>query len=150
MTDNVSTKRRSEIMASVGQKDTRPEREVRSFLHKKGLRYRLHVKDLPGKPDIVFPRIKTVIMINGCFWHGHESKKCKLARIPKSNVVFWKAKIDGNRNRDIKNQKNLETRGWRVIIVWECQLSQEGLLEKLANDLLSAYKKDYFSGVPSI
>ncbi len=95
MTDVVSPKRRSEIMASVGQKDTGPEKTVRSFLHKKGLRYRLHVKDLPGKPDMVFPKLKTVVFVNGCFWHGHKDNECKLARIPKSNIDFWKTKIEG-------------------------------------------------------
>jgi len=135
MTDVVSTKRRSEIMASVGQKNTRPEKTVRSFLHRRGLRYRLHVKELPGKPDMVFPRLKTVVFINGCFWHGHEDEKCKLSRIPKSNIEFWKAKIEGNRARDQRNWQELRSLGWRVIVVWECQLRQKGFLEKLANDL---------------
>lgn len=140
MTDNVSSKRRSEIMASVGQKNTKPEKLVRSFLHKRGLRYRLHVKELPGKPDLVFPKIRTVIMVNGCFWHGHESKTCKLARLPKSNVDFWKTKIEGNRSRDNKNKEVLESKGWHVTVVWECQLSQKGFLENIANSLLCAYK----------
>lgn len=138
MTDVVSTKRRSEIMASVGQKNTRPEKTVRSFLHRRGLRYRLHVKELPGKPDMVFPRLKTVVFINGCFWHGHEDEKCKLSRIPKSNIEFWKAKIEGNRARDQRNCQELRSLGWRVIVVWECQLRQKGFLEKLANDLQCA------------
>lgn len=136
MTDTVTKKRRSEIMASVGQKDTKPEKIVRSFLHRKGMRYRLHVKDLPGKPDMVFPRLKTVLFINGCFWHGHEDNKCKLARIPKSNIEFWTNKIEGNRKRDKKNWKILETRGWRVVVVWECPLAQKDFLENIAHELL--------------
>ena len=136
MTDVVSPRRRSEIMALVGHKDTRPEKIVRSFLHKKGLRYRLHVKELPGKPDLVFPRYKTVVFINGCFWHGHKDKKCKLARMPKSNVKFWKSKIQKNQIRDQKNTEQLRSLNWRVIIVWECQLNQKGLLERLAKDIV--------------
>ncbi|MEW7985372.1 MAG: very short patch repair endonuclease [Candidatus Thiodiazotropha sp.] len=137
MTDTVTKKRRSEIMALVSQKNTKPELVVRSYLHKKGLRYRLHVKELPGKPDIVFRRLKTVLFINGCFWHGHRVGKCKLARIPKSNVDFWKTKIEGNRERDERNWRKLEEQGWRVIVVWECQLSEKGVLDKLAKDLLA-------------
>ena len=108
MTDTVSPKRRSEIMASVGQKNTKPEMVVRSYLHRKGLRYRLHVKDLPGNPDLVFPRFKTVLFVNGCFWHGHEDKNCKLARTPKSNIEFWTNKVLGNKERDNKNCARLE------------------------------------------
>lgn len=137
MTDTVTKERRSEIMASVSQKDTKPEIIVRSFLHRKGLRYRLHVKDLPGKPDMVFPRLKTVVFINGCFWHGHDDKGCKLARIPKSNIQFWVNKIKVNRERDKKNWNKLESLGWHVVLVWECQLTHEGFLESLANDLLN-------------
>lgn len=135
MTDTVTKKRRSEIMALVSQKNTKPELLVRSFLHKKGLRYRLHVKELPGKPDIVFRRLKTVVFVNGCFWHGHEDRKCKLARIPKSNVDFWKKKIEGNRERDERNWRTLKEQGWRVIVVWECQLSVKGFLDKLIVNL---------------
>ena len=138
MTDVVSKKRRSEIMASVGQKDTGPEKIVRSFLHRKGLRYRLHVKELPGKPDMVFPKYKAVIFINGCFWHGHEDEECKLARIPKSNTEFWETKIKRNRARDKINWQKLRSLGWHVFVVWECQLNQKGFLEMLVKDLLRA------------
>ncbi len=137
MTDTVTKKRRSEIMALVSQKNTKPELVVRSYLHKKGLRYRLHVKELAGKPDIVFRRLKTVVFVNGCFWHGHREKKCKLARIPKSNVDFWKAKIEGNRKRDEQNWRTLNEQGWRVIVVWECQLTKKGFFEKLVKDILN-------------
>ena len=135
MTDTVSPKRRSEIMASVGQKNTKPEMVVRSYLHRKGLRYRLHVKDLPGNPDLVFPRFNTVLFVNGCFWHGHEDKNCKLARTPKSNIEFWTNKVLGNKERDNKNCARLEKLGWRVIVVWECELTTTERLEKIYTGL---------------
>ncbi|MCA9469498.1 MAG: very short patch repair endonuclease [Nitrospinota bacterium] len=135
MTDTVTKERRSEIMSFVPQKDTRPEKKVRSFLFRKGLRYRLHVKELPGRPDVVFPGLNAAVFINGCFWHGHKDGECKLARIPKSNVTFWETKIKGNRERDIRNWKELKSRGWRVFVIWECNLTKKGLLEKLVIDL---------------
>lgn len=135
MTDIVSVERRSEIMASVHHKDTGPEKIVRSFLHGKGVRYRLHVKDLPGKPDLVSAKYGATIFINGCFWHGHEDEKCKLARIPKSNTEFWETKINKNRARDQRNWQELQSLGWKVIVVWECQLRENGFLEQLARDL---------------
>ncbi len=130
MVDNVTKKRRSEVMSLVKSKNTRPEVMVRRYLHKTGLRYRLHVKDLPGKPDLVFPKYKTVIFIHGCFWHGHPDANCKLARIPKSNVAFWKKKIQSNYKRDQKHKAGLMQRGWRVIEVWECQI-KEPILQAL-------------------
>jgi len=135
MTDTVTKKRRSEIMASVGQKDTKPELFVRSFLHRKGLRYRLHAKDLPGKPDLVFHRFKTVLFVNGCFWHGHEDRNCKLARTPKSNVGFWVKKVKTNRERDHKNRELLKELGWAVIVVWECELSNIDRLSEVYGEL---------------
>ena len=135
MTDTVTKKRRSEIMASVGQKDTKPELFVRSFLHRKGLRYRLHAKDLPGKPDLVFHRFKTVLFVNGCFWHGHEDRNCKLARTPKSNVGIWVKKVKTNRERDHKNRELLKELGWAVIVVWECELSNIDRLSEVYGEL---------------
>ena len=111
------------MMAAVKQKDTKPEMRVRSFLHKQGLRYRLHDNKLPGKPDLVFPRFRTVLFVHGCFWHGHPDEQCKLARIPKSNVKFWRDKISGNRERDERNVERLRKLGWNVVVIWECQLS---------------------------
>ena len=127
MVDNVSKKRRSEVMSLVKSKDTRPELAVRRYLHREGLRYRLHVKDLPGKPDLVFPKYKTVLFVHGCFWHGHFDPNCKLARIPKSNVAFWKDKIQSNHERDRKHRSRLERLGWQVLEVWECQISKSFL-----------------------
>jgi len=135
MVDNVSKKRRSEVMSLVKQKDTRPEMTVRRYLHNVGLRYRLHVKDLPGKPDLVFPKYKSVLFVHGCFWHGHNDPKCKLARTPKSNVKFWKDKIQGNHKRDQKHRKKLEAMGWRIFEIWECQI-RDSFLKHIANRIM--------------
>jgi DNA mismatch endonuclease, patch repair protein len=133
--DTVTKIRRSEIMASVGQKNTKPELVVRSFLHRKGLRYRLHAKELPGKPDLVFPRLKAVLFVNGCFWHGHQNQNCKLARTPKSNVDFWVKKVETNRERDHKNWALLKELGWTVIVIWECELSNFDRLNEIYREL---------------
>lgn len=125
MVDTVSREKRSAVMALVKQKNTKPELRVRQYLHAQGFRYSLHRKDLPGKPDIVLVKHRTVIFVHGCFWHGHEN--CKLARIPKSNVEFWLGKIKGNMKRDIVNKTSLRELGWKVIDVWECQLKEDDL-----------------------
>ena len=119
MTDTVSPEKRSDVMSRVGSKDTKPELLIRKGLHSLGFRYRLHVKDLPGKPDLVFPRYKSVLQINGCFWHGHS---CHLCRLPKSNKEYWTGKIARNIERDISNRQSLYDEGWRVLTVWECAL----------------------------
>ncbi len=118
MADRISQEARSRNMAAIRGKDTKPEMAVRKSLHRKGFRYRLHVKDLPGKPDIVLPKYRTVVFIHGCFWHRH--KGCKNAVMPKTNTVFWQKKLNGNVERDQKNQKMLQRMGWRIIVVWEC------------------------------
>ena len=107
-------------MAAIRGIDTKPEMVVRKFLFSKGLRYRIQVKNLPGHPDIVLPKSRIVIFVNGCFWHGHEG--CKYFRLPKSNVEFWSEKIKTNINRDARNETKLRELGWRVIRVWECNL----------------------------
>jgi len=112
-------KKRSEVMAKVKNKDTKPELYVRKFLFSRGFRYRKNVDKMPGCPDIVLPRYKTVIFINGCFWHGHSVD----GRIPLSNMDFWTKKIEKNRERDEKNTEELKKLGWNVIVVWECELS---------------------------
>ncbi|MCE2472549.1 MAG: DNA mismatch endonuclease Vsr, partial [Anaerolineae bacterium] len=104
MTDTVSPEKRSQVMARVGSKDTKPELLIRKGLHARGFRYRLHVKSLPGKPDLVFPRYKSVIQINGCFWHGHACPRC---RMPSSNTEYWNRKIARNMERDISNRQSL-------------------------------------------
>lgn len=109
-------------MSAVRGKDTKPEMIVRKYLFSKGLRFRLHVKSLPGNPDIVLPKYKTVVFINGCFWHGHDG--CKNFRIPKSNVEFWENKIMANKSRDAVNEIKLKQMGWSVIRVWECEIKR--------------------------
>lgn len=112
--------KRSEIMGRIRGKDTKPELRVRKALHAAGYRFRLHRKDLPGRPDITLPKHKTVIFVHGCFWHGHEG--CKANRIPKTNAEFWSAKIARNRERDAANRAALEALGWTVVVVWECEV----------------------------
>lgn len=122
-TDTLSAIDRSERMGRVRSKDTRPEKTVRSLIHAMGYRYRLHRRDLPGTPDLVFPSRRKVIFVHGCFWHRHPSVQCKLARLPKSRLDFWLPKLEGNRVRDMRNQLELTRLGWEHMIVWECQLS---------------------------
>ena len=109
-------------MASVRSTETKPEIAVRKFLFSKGYRFRKNVKSLPGKPDIILPKYKTIILIHGCFWHGH--KNCSAATLPKSNKQYWKNKIQKNIDRDVRNKKTLKGLGWNVITVWECQLKK--------------------------
>ena len=134
--DTLSIAERSQQMSLVRGKDTKPEMLVRRTLHRLGYRYRLHSKDLPGKPDIVFRSRKKVVFVHGCFWHRHPSRKCKLARMPKSRLEFWKPKLDQNRQRDIKNQRALSKMGWKYLILWECELDDEiGLVRRLIDFL---------------
>ncbi len=126
MTDTFSRKRRSEIMRRICSTDTRAELTVRSMLHGAGFRFRLHSKDLPGKPDIVLPRYRIVVLVNGCLWHGHHN--CRRGRRPKSNTDYWNRKIERNRERDRANARLLRERGWKRIVVWECELKDPGAL----------------------
>jgi DNA mismatch endonuclease (patch repair protein) len=128
MTDKFPKEVRSRIMSSIKGKNTKPELTVRKKLFSHGLRYRIHVKNLPGSPDIVLPKYKTVIFVHGCFWHGH--KGCKNFVLPKNRSQFWKDKIEGTRKRDSGNKKNLQILGWKVILIYECQL-QKTNFEKL-------------------
>lgn len=118
--DSVSRKKRSQIMALVRSKDTRPEMAVRKLVWNLGYRYRLHRRDLPGCPDLVFSGSRKVIFVHGCFWHRH--KGCALARLPKSRLDFWGPKLESNALRDKRNKRALARRGWRVLTVWECEL----------------------------
>ena len=108
-------------MALIRARDTKPELKVRRAIHAAGLRYRLHAKDLPGRPDLVFRSRLIVIFVHGCFWHQHPDRSCKLARMPKSRLEFWRPKLVGNRQRDILTRGELEARGWSVLEVWECK-----------------------------
>lgn len=123
MADRLTKEQRHHCMASIHGKDTKPELLVRKFLFGRGFRYRLNSPRLPGHPDIVLRKYRSVIFVNGCFWHGHEH--CKYFALPKSNVAFWKTKIERNRNRDIEEQRKLASMGWHCITVWECQLKPD-------------------------
>lgn len=120
---------RSEVMARIKGKDTGPEKAVRSLLHSLGFRFRLHRRDLPGSPDIVFPGRKAVVFVHGCFWHGHGCKQASYA--PKTNSEFWAKKLTQNMARDGIAKSELESLGWRVLVVWECEIKEEALRERL-------------------
>lgn len=119
MTDIVDKQTRSRMMSGIRGKNTKPELVVRQALHARGFRYRLHRKDLAGKPDITLPRYNAVVFINGCFWHGHS---CHLFKWPKTRPEFWRSKIGANQERDRKSIETLLDRGWRVFILWECSV----------------------------
>jgi len=127
--DTISKAERSALMARIRSKDTKPERTVRSILHRLGYRFRIHRNDLPGKPDIVLPRHRKIILVQGCFWHGHS---CALASKPKSNQDYWREKIKTNRLRDRRVRRELAKLGWSVFELWECEIRKEtGLTDKL-------------------
>lgn len=131
MTDIVDPATRSRMMAGIRNRDTAPERAVRRELYGLGIRYRLHNGKLPGRPDIVIGRLRTVIFVHGCYWHRHPG--CRLAYTPKSNVEFWLAKLEGNAARDARNQDRLTELGWQVIVIWECETRERVMLrERLA------------------
>lgn len=119
MIDKVSEEVRSYIMSSVKNKDTAPEMIVRKLLHSLGYRYRLHRKDLPGSPDVVFGKRKKAIFVHGCFWHGHD---CKYGRKPQSNVDYWGPKIQNNQTRDAEALARLDALGWKTLVIWQCEL----------------------------
>jgi len=121
--DTLTPAQRSERMRRIRGKNTKPELTVRGLVHSLGYRYRLHRKDLPGRPDLVFPSRKAVVFVHGCFFHQHPDPKCRLSRMPKSRLDFWKKKLEGNRSRDMRQQKALKAAGWRVLTLWECQIS---------------------------
>jgi DNA mismatch endonuclease, patch repair protein len=116
-------------MSRIRSKDTKPELQVRKWLHRKGFRYRLHHKDLPGTPDLAFIGLRTVVFVNGCFWHGHSV--CTEFRLPKTNTEFWEDKIARNRERDLTNAERLAAMNWNVEVVWECELKRDQILETL-------------------
>lgn len=122
MTDTLTPAERSERMSRIRGRDTKPEMLVRRHLHGKGFRYRLHVPDLPGKPDLVLPKYGVAVFVEGCFWHGHS---CQNGRVPGTNSAFWQAKVASNQARDKRNRRALTKQGWRVIRVWECQLANK-------------------------
>ena len=139
MADVHSKEIRSFNMRRIKGKDTKPEMLVRKFLFSKGLRYKLHDKELPGKPDLVFPKYKIVLFIHGCFWHGHEG--CKYYVVPKTKTEWWLNKINGNAKKDEDSITRLRQLGWEVIVVWECEL-KPGKVEKLLQNLLKEFKQN--------
>lgn len=120
---------RSRIMRAVKSRDTTPERAVRSLLHKKGYRFRLHRKDLPGCPDLVFVSRRKVLFVHGCFWHGHNCKRG--ARVPRTNAEYWTGKIARNRARDQRTKTALKALGWRALVLWECELKRPAAVRRL-------------------
>lgn len=145
MADVMTPEQRSRCMAAVKGKDTKPEMIVRKYLFSRGMRFRVQVRKLPGNPDIVLPKYKTVILVNGCFWHGHED--CKYFRLPKSNVEFWKEKIGRNIERDRESMQALLDLGWKIIRVWECELrnkaNREDTLNKIYKSITSPNGSSY-------
>ena len=134
MVDVVNAETRSRMMSGIRGKNTKPEILIRSLLHRRGFRFRLHDKKLPGKPDIVLPRFRAVILIHGCFWHWHE---CHLFKWPSSNESFWKEKITRNKEVDAQSRQELTLAGWRILTVWECALKgrQRRPLEEIADEI---------------
>jgi len=133
--DNLTPAERSEIMSRIKSKNTRPEILVRSFLHRHGLRFSLNHAALPGKPDIILPKYKAVVFVNGCFWHKHD---CPRFVMPSSNQDYWIPKINSNKERDERNQKRLREMGWNVIVIWECELKKNRLdstMQKVISEL---------------
>jgi DNA mismatch endonuclease (patch repair protein) len=121
-------------MSNIRGKNTAPERQVRSILHQLGFRFRLHRRDLPGVPDIVLPKLKTVVFVHGCFWHQHD--RCKKATVPTTNTTFWTEKFKRNKLRDRLNKEKLTSMNWQVIIIWECELLRiESVKKKLLRKL---------------
>ncbi len=138
MADTVDKERRSEIMSSVKRFNTKPEIIVRKYLFSNGFRFRLHNKKLPGKPDIKLKKYNSLIFVNGCFWHGHSN--CKIYVMPKTNKKFWYSKIENNIKRDKRNLRELKKLGWKVIVIWECELknkNRESTLQRIVNKILS-------------
>ncbi|NJD37045.1 MAG: DNA mismatch endonuclease Vsr [Geobacter sp.] len=134
MTDVVNAETRSRMMSGIRGKNTKPEILIRSSLHQRGFRFRLHDKKLPGKPDIVLPRYRAVLLIHGCFWHGHD---CHLFKWPSSNESFWKEKITRNKEVDERSRQELTLAGWRILTVWECALKGKYRrpLEEIADEI---------------
>lgn len=126
MPDIVDPATRSRMMSGIRGKNTRPELVIRSLLHKQGFRFRLHVRELPGKPDIVLPKYRAVVLVNGCFWHGHD---CALFKWPQTRADWWREKLERNRSNDLRARTALREEGWRVAVVWECSLKGSERLE---------------------
>lgn len=134
MVDNLTVEQRSRTMARVKGKGTSPEMKVRRLAHSMGCRYRLHRRDLPGNPDLVFARLRKIIFVHGCFWHGHEG--CKAAKKPASNTGYWLPKLERNKARDKDSLERLTEAGWQVLVIWECQTRDHDRLRLILSDFL--------------
>ena len=134
MVDVFTPEERSRIMGRIGGKNTKPELVVRRLLHAMGYRFRLHAANLPGKPDIVLPRFKSVIFVHGCFWHSHPG--CRRATFPSTNTAFWRKKLDGTKARDAANLKALAQAGWKTLVVWECETKDAEALSRTLSAFL--------------
>lgn len=133
--DTVSPAVRSALMSRIRSKNTKPELVVRSLLHRLGYRFRIHRKDLAGNPDIVLPKHRKIVLVHGCFWHGHT---CRLASKPKTNVEYWAEKIFKNKSRDERNLETLSAQGWAVLVLWECEVrAMDGLVERIVDFMQS-------------
>lgn len=142
MADNLSPEDRSKCMSRIRSKGMTPELKVRSIVHALGYRFRLHRRDLPGKPDLVLPRHRAVIFVNGCFWHWHPDPECPIASLPKSNLDYWQPKLERTRERDTMSTFQLQDAGWRVLTIWECELKQlDGVLDGI-NEFLETRNQD--------
>lgn len=137
--DTLSEQQRSVRMARIRGQDTAPELIVRRYLHREGFRYRLHPRDLPGRPDIVLPRFRTVVFVQGCFWHGHD---CSIGHVPKSRSEFWRAKFEANRARDRRNNVLLAEMGWHIIELWECELTRKAERDRILSLVASRIRRD--------
>lgn len=135
--DTLTASERSARMAKVRHRDSKPEMLVRRLVHSVGFRYRLHDRRLPGSPDLVFRRLRKVIFVHGCFWHRHPDPTCKLARMPKSRLDFWRPKLQGNRQRDVRHQAELQALGWRFLVVWECEMRDKEQLQNMLHAFLA-------------
>lgn len=135
MADKLTAEQRSENMRRIRSKDTKPEMQVRRFVHAQGYRYRLHVSNLPGKPDLVFPKLRKVIFVHGCFWHLH--KKCSEGRIPESRRDYWEPKLKRNVERDRKHTIALRKLGWKSLVVWECDIMHSARIEDKVIEFLN-------------
>lgn len=132
--DRITKEHRSWNMSRIKGQDTAPEKKVRSYLHKQGFRFRINKKDLPGKPDIVLSKYKSAVFVHGCYWHRH--KNCKFAYTPKTNIEFWLNKFARTVERDKKKSRALQNLGWKVLVIWECQVDKPHHLEKLKQKIL--------------
>ncbi len=133
-----SKEKRSHVMSRIRSKDTRPEKNVRSLLHRMGYRFRLHAKNLPGRPDIVLRKYKTIVFVHGCFWHLHQD--CRDGTIPKTDHDKWKRKLNANVEKDKKHINDLQTLGWQVLVIWECEVEKD--IQGVEKRIMEALKRD--------